>query len=304
MSLQTEKMFKALNSFLDQQSPADKEEMNALVQQFIQRYNDQIQSGEAEDSPPDVYDYLELADNAKTKKVKLKYIAQALELEPGNLDALVMQADAATNNPDEYYELLQPILAEGTRQLQKAGCFKDCRGDFWGVVETRPYMRVRNEIFSVLITLGRFKKAIQEGEELLKLCNNDNLGIRYRLMHLYAYTEDIKNASKLRRRFTDYEETQMLLPMCVLFYKLEDLENARTYLTRLLRQNKDAKKFFSAAARGRLAKYAEEMDPYGYCPDTMDDLLYCCSENGFLYESAPFFFSWASSEIRQMKKQN
>ena len=302
MSRETEKVFRKLDAFLAQHEPADEEELDALVRQFMNEHNEAIRLGQAEEAPEDAYDFLELAENAKTKKDKLKYIAQALELEPGNLDALLMQASINAKGLDQFYELLQPILTEGTRQMQAEGHFKNSKGDFWLVYETRPYMRVREENFSVLIELGRIRKAIREGEELLKLCTNDNLGVRYRLMHLYAYTEDIKGASKLHKEYDNYDDTQMLLPRCVLYYKLEDLETARSFLSRLVQYNKDAKKFFAAAARDRLDEYYEEMNPFGYRAASMDELLYCIGENGFLYDTVPCFFAWANNELKQKKK--
>lgn len=302
MSRETEKVFRKLDAFLAQHEPAGEEELQALVQQFMDEHNEAIRLAQAEE-PEDAYDFLELAEDARTKKDKLKYIGQALALEPGNLDALLMQASINAKGLDQFYELLQPILAEGTRQMQAAGYFRDSKGEFWLVHETRPYMRVLEENFSVLIELGRIKKAIQQGEELLKLCTNDNLGIRYRLMHLYAYTEDIKGASKLHKKYDNYDDTQMLLPRCVLYYKLEDLETAGSFLTRLVHYNKDAKKFFAAAARDRLEEYYEKLSPVGYRPASMDELLYCIVENDFLYDSVPCFFAWANNELKPKKKK-
>lgn len=303
MSRETEKVFRKLDAYLAQHEPADEEELNALVQQFMNAHNEAIRLGQAEADPEDAYDYLDRAEDAKTKKDKLRYIAQALALEPGNLDALLMQASINAKDLDQYYDLLQPILMEGTRQMQAAGYFKESKGDFWLVHETRPYMRVREEYFSVLIELGRMKKAIQEGEELLKLCTNDNLGIRYRLMHLYAYTEDIKGASRLHKKYDNYDDTQMLLPRCVLYYKLEDLETARNFLSRLVNYNKDAKKFFAAAAKDRLDEYYEEMSPLGYRAASMGELLYCVGENDFLYDTVPYFFAWANNELKPKKRK-
>ena len=145
MSRETEKVFRKLDAYLAQHEPADEEELNALVQQFMNAHNEAIRLGQAEADPEDAYDYLERAEDAKTKKDKLRYIAQALALEPGNLDALLMQASINAKDLDQYYDLLQPILMEGTRQMQAAGYFKESKGDFWLVHETRPYMRVREE---------------------------------------------------------------------------------------------------------------------------------------------------------------
>lgn len=45
-------------------------------------------------------------------------------------------------------------------------------------------------------------RAIDEGQRLLDLCENDNLGVRYQLMHLYAYMEDEMHALALHKRLT------------------------------------------------------------------------------------------------------
>ena len=306
MSRQSEKVFREFQAFLAKHEPSGEKELQELSQQFMEEYSEQVRLGKNGQAPEaayeDAYDLLELAENAKTKKARQEYIARALELEPGNLDALIMQADLQAKELDQFYDLLQPILKEGERQMREGGYFKDDMGDFWGVLETRPYMRVREQNFSALIEMGRMKKAIQEGEELLKLCNNDNLGIRYRLMHLYAYMEDVKGAARLHKKYDDYDETQMLLPRSVLYYKLGDLENAGAFLTRLARQNKDAKRFLSAAAKDRLDEYIDEMDPMGYQAASMGELLYCFAENSFLYESVPYYFAWADKQLKPKKK--
>ncbi|MBQ1171050.1 MAG: hypothetical protein IIX48_00425 [Lachnospiraceae bacterium] len=42
----------------------------------------------------------------------------------------------------------------------------------------------------MLITQGRYRHAILEAEELIRLNENDNLGVRYILMALYSYFDD------------------------------------------------------------------------------------------------------------------
>ena len=93
---------------------------------------------------------------------------------------------------------------------------------------------------------GMMHRAIDEGQRLLELCENDNLGVRYQLMHLYAYMEDEMHALALHKQFDSYEETQMLLPLAVLYYKLNQFDKAEDYIKRLSAANKDAKKFLRA----------------------------------------------------------
>ncbi len=57
------------------------------------------------------------------------YIASALELEPGNLDALIMQAELQAKELDRFYDLLQLILKEVERQMREGGYSKDDMAD-------------------------------------------------------------------------------------------------------------------------------------------------------------------------------
>ena len=181
--------------------------------------------------------------------------------------------------------------------MRKAGAFKEYSGQFWTVPETRPYMRVRYTYFDVLISCGMMRQAISEGQRLLELCESDDLGVRYQLMHLYVFMEDEMHALALHKQFDSYEETQMLLPLAVLYYKLNQFDKAEDYIKRLAKANKDAKKFLRAAARDQLDDYMDEMSPYGYQPFTMEELLDELLKASYLFDSVPYFFPWASKVL-------
>ena len=57
-------------------------------------------------------------------------------------------------------------------------------GHFWGVLETRPYMRARQGLADTLWRLDRRDEARSHYEEMLRLNPNDNQGIRYLLVML------------------------------------------------------------------------------------------------------------------------
>lgn len=59
------------------------------------------------------------------------------------------------------------------------------RGFFWGITETRPYIRVLWHYSEALRKLGENKKAVECMEYMLELCPEDNIGIRYQLFYLY-----------------------------------------------------------------------------------------------------------------------
>lgn len=160
--------------------------------------------------------------------------------------------------------------------------------------ETRPYMRVHYAYFDMLISCGMMRQAISEGQRLLELCENDNLGVRYQMMHLYVFMEDEMHALALHKQFDSYEETQMLLPLAVLYYKLNEFDRAEDYIKRLAKVNKDTKKFLRAAAQDKLDEHIDALDPYGYQPFTMGELLEEFIQFSYLFDSVPYFFAWAS----------
>lgn len=299
MSRETEKVLKELQKFLDAHTEDTENEadVDALTERFFAEYNQKC-IGQKDHAPETADDYLDLAEQAASKKKCVEYLHKALELEPDNLDARLQLITRTTEQQlDEQRLALQELLDVADKQMEQAGAFKEYAGKFWTAPETRPYMRVRYTYFDVLISCGMMRRAIDEGQRLLELCGNDNLGVRYQLMHLYAYMEDEMHALALHKRFDAYEETQMLLPLAVLYYKLNQFDKAEDYIKRLAKANKDAKKFLRAAARNQLDDYIDEMNPYGYQPFTMEELLDELMKSSYLFDSVPYFFAWASKVL-------
>ena len=299
MSRETEKVLKELQKFLDAHTEDTENEadVDALTERFFAEYNQKC-IGQKDHAPETADDYLDLAEQAASKKKCVEYLHKALELEPDNLDARLQLITRTTEQQlDEQRLALQELLDVADKQMEQAGAFKEYAGEFWTAPETRPYMRVRYTYFDVLISCGMMRRAIDEGQRLLELCENDNLGVRYQLMHLYAYMEDEMYALALHKRFDAYEETQMLLPLAVLYYKLNQFDKAEDYIKRLAKANKDAKKFLRAAARNQLDDYIDEMNPYGYQPFTMEELLDELMKSSYLFDSVPYFFAWASKVL-------
>ena len=299
MSRETEKILKELQQFLalHGDEATDEESVDRLTNQFLAEYGGYPESRKNM-NPETADDYLELAEQASSKRKCLEYLRKAVELDPANVDAqLQLIVHTLEDKPDEQLPALQNLMAAAAKPLEQEDCFKEDMGDFWTLLETRPYMRVRHACFDALISCGMIRRAIDEGEELLTLCENDNLGVRYQLMHLYAYMEDELHVLALHKRYDSYEETQMLLPLAVLYYKLNQFDRAKDYVKRMAVVNKDTKKFFRAAAGNNLDQYLVNMDPYGYRPFTIDELLADLMGYPYLFESVPYFFRWASDSL-------
>ena len=299
MSRESEQLLKELQRFLDSHADEIKSEddANALAEQFLAEY-DQKCAAQKDHAPETADDYLELADRAMSKKKCVEYLRKALELEPENVDVqLQLIVHSLEGKSDKQLPALQKLMDSAAKQLEQEGCFQEDVGAFWGVLETRPYMRVCYTYFEALIACGMMRRAIDEGQYLLELCENDNLGVRYQLMHLYVFMEDEMHALALHKQFDSYEETQMLLPLAVLYYKLNQFDKAEAYIKRLAKVNKDTKRFLRAAAHDELDDYIDELSPYGYQPFTIEELLDELMRFSYLFDSVPYFFTWASKVL-------
>ena len=249
---------------------------------------------------PDVMDYLDMAEEASSKKKALGYVNKALELEPGNLDALIMQADISADTPEDIENAYLGLIKKEEKRLKAEGYFDEGDvGSFWLMLETRPYMRLLQRTAQLYRDCGKMRMAAAVCVKMLELCTGDNLGMRYVLMHIYAFLEDEAAAEALYKKYPN-EGTQFLLPMAILYYKLGNVKKAEKYFAGLCAANKDTYKFFHAAVKGMQLEELSEMG-IGYRPGTIEELIVDFQDNGFLYISVPGFFPWAEQRCKPVK---
>ncbi len=220
----------------------------------------------------------------------LKWIRKARELEPDHVDAALMEIEETSKNPYEQEMRLFELQQKAEKQLREQGYFRKASiGDFWGLIETRPYMRVCQTYVGTLLMNRKMRLAAKACESMLRLCKDDNLGIRYTLIHLYGYLEEEQAAHKLFGAYDGGWGTRFPLAMALLSYKQGKEEMAQKYLQMLLNNNKDTKKFFSAYGTKKLGEYASKMQPYAYRPNSIEELLLMLAEHDYVYDSAQAF---------------
>ena len=249
----------------------------------------------------DMDEDLQRAYDAESKAETLKYAKRSLRNNPRNVEAETLIAQCQAKSEDDLQKKYLKILEKEEKNLKNDGIWEDeSIGDFWLIAETRPYMRLYNSYVDSLIVTRKFRKAATESEKMLQLCENDNLGIRYRLMHIYAYLEEETAAQRLYRQYEEENCTMFLLPLAVLYYKLDDLKTAAGYLKQLFQVNPECKIFFALqdvepekieeAINASMDKLAETG---GYKPGSLEEFLVITQEEQYLYESEASFWVWA-----------
>mgnify|MGYP003272746640 CR=1 FL=1 len=311
MSRETEKIFKELHAFLEERGLMDmsKEEAQQAIDEFMQMHNITPRVPLTEETAKTADDYFELASESRSKPKILKYLKEAIKLDPDHIDALSSIAILTCKNHWELLNKLQEVVEHGKKVMQQKG-WDDQKyiGDYWFITEARPYVRARADYMNVLLGSGMLRKAAAECEELLRLCEGDNLGVRHKLMHIFAILEEKDKALALYKKFGEPNETQMLLPLSILMFKSGEMDLAADYLKRLASSNKDTKKFIKLALQdGGVQElidrfYDEDEIPQSYRPSTMDEFVMEINEHPDMFSLAEGYFPWAYEELK-VKRQ-
>lgn len=239
------KLNNMLNDFLA--NAKNEKELNEKLQEFMLKYR----AGEIEytNTPlDDAYELLEKAQKAKTQKQAIKLAKQAYDMCPDCFDAILLQADLE-ENPLKRDKLLNDGLEFEKDRLTKEKYFnKENIGYFYGIFETRPYIRGLYTKANYLLLDGKVKRARDICREILKLNNHDNTGARYLLMAIYAYLEKEKEMLNLYKKYPE-ENLEMLFPLFALYYKLGNDDKAREYLKRIHKANPEFINIFNGTLK-------------------------------------------------------
>src|SRR5258708_1559514 len=134
-------------------------------------------AGEALDRAQDV---IYEAWDAATPKRRVELAAKALAISPLCADAYVLLGEHAEPGSPEQLECYRRGVAAGEAALGEAAFIEDA-GHFWGLLETRPYMRARLGLAQLLWGRGARDEALAHFREMLRLNRGDNQGVRYLL---------------------------------------------------------------------------------------------------------------------------
>jgi len=112
---------------------------------------------------------------------RVKLARRALAISADCADAYTMLAEQTARTYAEKRALYAAGVAAGERALGPEAFGQDV-GAFWGLIETRPYMRARAGLATCLWHLGERIEAVEHFRGLLRLNPQDNQGIRFTLV--------------------------------------------------------------------------------------------------------------------------
>lgn len=127
-----------------------------------------------------IYEAFETGSHRK----RVQLAKKALKVSSDCADDYVLLAEETGKDPEEAKELYEKGVKAGERGVKQTlgeEAFEEDAGHFWGILETRPYMRARQGLALALWELGEKGEAIEHYQQMLHLNPNDNQGVRYLL---------------------------------------------------------------------------------------------------------------------------
>jgi len=153
--------------------------------------------GDAVNAAQDIiYDAWETDDRRR----RVALAQKALKVSPLCADAYVLLARETARNLDEAIDFYVRGIEAGEQALGKAA-FREDVGLFWGILETRPYMRARHGLAQALWDKGLRDEAVEHYQDMLRLNPNDNQGIRYLLIDCLLALGSDEQAARLVKRY-------------------------------------------------------------------------------------------------------
>ena len=180
------------------------------------------------------------------KRISLAHTA--LKRSSDCADAYVLLAQEEADTVGRALELYQQGVAAGERALGPH--LGNLVGEFWGVLETRPYMRARLGVAETLWRLGRREEARAHFEDMLRLNPSDNQGVRYLLVNLLLELDRDADVRKLLNKYrSEWSAYWKYSQALIEFRKSGDTDKANKALKSALRQNPHVSPYLTGQKR-------------------------------------------------------
>ena len=286
-----------LQEFLKNNNIKNIDEANEKLQEFIEMYN----NGEIEykNTPlDDAYEILEEAQNARNKKEAIRLAKKAYEKSPECFDAILFQCDLEENGIKKM-KLLGAGLENEKNRLTKEKYFDQKNiGHFYGIFETRPYIRGLVVKAEYLLEEGKLRQAESICREVLRLNENDNMGARYLLMAIFATLEEENDMLKLYKKYPE-ETLEMLFPLFALYYKIGNDKKAKEYLNRVNKCNSNFVKLFNGSIRKN-----DKVTPGYYSRGDSSEIFMYLERYGYLLITMPRLHEYVIENLMKNKKSH
>lgn len=292
--MNTEKDFAKIFSEIGKQDFKSEDELKDFLNDMMNKKIDDIPKGKTKkDKSQDlVYQSYDLPVSKGKKLIK-----QALELDPDNVDAYNYLAEIE-EDIKKALKIYEKGVAIGEKTLGKK-MFIEKKGYFWGIFETRPYMRAKSGLAYCLYALGEFNDAIKHYQELLELNPNDNQGIRHLLSTILIELNDYKKYEELLKQFENEGSAVWSFNYALYKYKKEgSSKTSEKALSEAYKRNNNVIDYMLG-----LKKMPKEQPQYIGFGDE-NEAVACVNDTWHLWDKTKGAFDWLNEFKQKRLKMN
>lgn len=134
------------------------------------------------------------------KKAKIN-IQKALEIDSNCIEAYEYLS-STESDPKKAIKHLEKAVETG-KNIFGGKYLKKNKGHFWGLVETRTFMRCMQSYSTCLYVNGKIEEGVAILEEMIELNPNDNQGVRDMLFLYLLELGDLKKFQKYKKMYKD-----------------------------------------------------------------------------------------------------
>jgi tetratricopeptide (TPR) repeat protein len=183
-------------------------------------------------------------------------VAKALELHSDCVDALTLQAFLKHETVADLLAALEHAATCGEDQLGEE-FFAEFMGDFWPMVEARPYMRTIKQLAEVLWNVGRRFDAVDHYTNLLDLDPDDHMGNSSLLLGMYLSMGEVQRSWDLLEEYDDDRSAVFHWGWLLLFIMTNDEQGAHDALKHAMEVNPYVAPWFLG-----MAEFSEDIPAY------------------------------------------
>lgn len=217
---------------------------------------------------------------------------RALDLDPDNAPAVLVLARTA-NTVEDALSIAERATAAALRSLPD-DCLENEQwvGNFWYIVETRPYLDARFAEATCLSALGQRQAASAIAAELLRLNPDDCLGVRYNALAWLLLDRHLAAAEELAARFADDSMVAWTYLTAMLDMLQGRLAAAEVHLRTALRANPNVMYVLSLEDPPPL--------PGEYEPGSMEEAIVAADIVGAVLAEDEVLMAWLSDTVMKL----
>jgi len=228
-------------------------------------------------------------------RLRVKLAREAIGLWPDCAEAWVVRAEQMPDL-ERQIEFYREAVGAGERALGPKPFAEDI-GHFWGILETRPYMRARNGLAGALWATNRRDEAIIHWQDLLRLNPGDNQGVRDILVPRLIELRRDEEAEAVLANYAEDRSAMLSYARALIEYRRSgDGDAAMAKLATAVRGNSHVVKYLTGGTA------MPEFLPESYRPGSEDEAQLAAAALAPAWQASEGAVEWLRRSRRLRKK--